>query len=74
MIVVQMDWSAGVQFRMEDQHKVFAQLKEAPAHESVLRLPIFDRPSIFYTDASRAGTGNVLTQQLKDGLHPVACA
>ena len=61
------------QWRWEmQQQNVFDELKCACSREPVLRTPDWNKPFIMETDASGYALGVVITQEHKDGIHPIA--
>lgn len=56
----------------EKEEAAFQALKKAVTNAPVLTLPRFDIPFQVTTDASGYAVGAVLSQELNDGIHPVA--
>ena len=61
-------------FPMKEHYCAFDELKDRLCQSPVLRHPDFEKEFILYTDASGYGIGAVLSQELTDGIHPIAYA
>ena len=61
-------------FPAVEHYCAFNELKDRLCESPVLKHPDFEKEFILYTDASGYGIGAVLSQELSDGIHPIAYA